>query len=116
MTYTVTLSDKIKDLKGNSLKEPFSWTFITKPPEPLTITEVSPSRDDRKIPNDIAIEISFSKPINQATLGEGVVTVVSEVGDRIQGTLSYREAQNRLQFTPKPTLDYGMTYTVTVST
>jgi len=73
--YTATLGVGIADLAGNPLAAPFAWRFTTAPSpdtSPPRIVAVTPPLDYATrwiyVPADTAIDVTFSEPMDPATL------------------------------------------------
>ena len=115
-TYTVTLSEKIKDLHGHSLPFSYSWTFATRKTDeqddPLTIRQTTQPANATHVPVEAAISVTFNKEINPETVRPGLILLTRR--DPVEGRLRYNGSARTLIFSPASPLDYGSTYTVTV--
>lgn len=118
-TYTATVTTGAKDLVGNSLEANHRWTFTTgtittaAPPadlSPPTVTSTTPGPDEKDVPSNTAITVTFSEEMDPNTitadtffLDRGVTGTVSSAG--LTATL-----------TPSGPLEFDRSYTATVTT
>ncbi|MBI5018195.1 MAG: Ig-like domain-containing protein [Deltaproteobacteria bacterium] len=113
--YTVTLGEGVKDLAGNPLAAPVSWSFTTgKAPDttPPTMVSTVPANDAPSVPASTAVSITFSEPVDPATVTAATFTL-SGPGGLVNGTVTVSGAT--ATFTPGA-LVYGASYEATVTT
>ncbi len=88
-------------------------TFVdTTPP---TVTAVSPADDATDVGIATLVEVTFSEPMNAATVNGIAVTLESGAG-AVTGTVSYDAPMMKATFDPAADLAYDTLYTVTVTT
>ena len=106
--YEVTLAPTVQDRQGNTLSEPYTWTFQT--PRPRLVTSTPADGADFAAPDD-SIRLSFSLPVDaQAARGylEASFPARSVTNDG-DSTLVV------VPRTPSETLEQGESYTVTLN-
>jgi hypothetical protein len=115
--YSATLTSGVKDLAGNGLRVPFTWTFTTADVRPF-VTLISPANGASGIATNTVVNITFSEAMDQASIvAAGTITMKNTVtGTAIPGTVTYNPATNVATFTPTNILSPLTAYTVTVST
>jgi len=109
--YTVTLTSGIKDTSGNSLHNPYSWSF-TAAVEPPTVTGTVPAADADNVACNSVIRVTFSEAMD-ATSFEPAGILVN--GGLLVGSISYDAETKTATFTPSDLLEESSTYQVTVS-
>ncbi len=111
-TITVTVTTAVKDLAGNALAAPYTWTFqIVPDTTPPTVTGSSPVSGARLVARTLpSITVSFDEPMDAATLDATTFTVSG-----LTGTVAMQGSQTAV-FTPSAPLAAATTYTVAVST
>ena len=110
--YTGKVSAGVQDLAGNAMPGDYYWSFTTgTAPDttPPTVTATTPASGGSNIGVNAAISVTFSEPVDQATiqfaLSAGAVPVT--------GSLTY--SGTTAVFTPQSVLAYNTQYTATVS-
>jgi Bacterial Ig-like domain len=69
-TYTFTVLTTLKDINGNSLSAPYSFSFT---PEPyFRVTSSIPQNGDTAVPTNAAIEIVFNNNVNFSTFQSSI--------------------------------------------
>lgn len=117
--YTATVTTGIEDDEGNSLKSDASWTFTTGSSSDNSVpvvTSTEPDDGDGSVSNDDSLSITFSEPMNPATLTTSYVTIIDENSNLVSGSLSYNVATDTLSFDPDDSLDASTIFTGTVTT
>ena len=118
-SYTANISSLLTDEAGNFLKEEYQWSFSTTaepdimPPE---IRSTQPVNGALTSPDISTIRAIFSEPVNPSTLSSGTFFVSDDLGNRVDGTVSYDDANASAIFAPAAQLAYSTTYTVTMTT
>lgn len=113
-SYTLVIDRAWKDGDGNSLKEDFQKSFRVvasdrEPPDPARWRLTLPA------PGTLAaLKINFIEPMDHA-LAQRVLTVVSESGQRIEGTVTLTEQERVWTFTPDKAWQHGK-YTLNIQT
>jgi hypothetical protein len=118
--YTLTVSTGVKDAAGNALASPLSSTFTTVPPAdttPPTVVSTSPANSAVGVLVRSAITVTFSEPMNPATLNTASL-IVKEVLTNlvVAGTVTYDTGSNTATFTPNPSYSFDVKHTITVTT
>ncbi len=112
-TYVATIS-AAKDAAGNDLTTPFSWSFTTvAAPDttPPTVSSHIPSFGAIDVSADSVISITFSEPMNPATI---IATNITVSGGVTASSITYNGVT--AVFTPSGNLANNTNYTVTVTT
>ncbi len=106
--YTVTIGSNAKDDDGNSLSEPYQFSFTSKidPYSPFVV-EVDPK--GKAVPVDSDITISFNEAMELNSLYRAIVIEPSIAGS------TQMEGDSIVVFTPNGLLVKGTTYNVTVT-
>lgn len=107
--FTVTVGTGVKDLAGNSLASPYTYTFTTgavKDTTPPTIVSVSPTQDGGYPPFS-PISINFSEPMDQ-TATQAAFAVELPMG--VTGTIAWADGGTSMSFVPNgfPQADGGI--------
>jgi hypothetical protein len=112
--YTATLSTAIRDAHGLALASDYTWSFTTdsaadstKP----TVSSSSPDADATGVPIISKLSISFSEPMDPASINPSHIGLKQGTTD-IAGSLSY--ANVTAVFTPAQPLAADTLYTATV--
>jgi hypothetical protein len=116
ITFTATVSTGAKDLAGNPLAAPFSWTFATPPPPdttPPTVQSVTPLAGASQVDWTITVTATFSEPMDPSTVNAQSF-LVTEVGTPVEGTVTY--SGNTATFTPSRALSLHGPYKATITT
>jgi hypothetical protein len=114
--YTVTITTGAKDIAGNPLAAPTTWSFTTGLAADTTAPAVFitvPGRGAMNVPANTAIVVTFTEAMDPMTLN-GTTFTVKDGLDTVPGMLSPVGAV--VIFTPTMPLDASTTYTVTVTT
>jgi hypothetical protein len=82
---------------------------------PPTIVSVSPANGDINVAADTAVTAAFSDAMDAATITTGSFTLVTG-GTPVLGSVSYNSYTQTAIFTPDADLDYGISYTATLTT
>lgn len=115
-TYTVTLSDEIKDLDGRPLSFAYRWTFTTRsdaePEGPLAVQRTVPEANEAHVAVETAVSVTFNKEVDPITVRPDAVTLTG--GEPIEGRLYYDPDSRTIFFSPSAPLEFGRTYTAIV--
>ncbi|MBI5207493.1 MAG: Ig-like domain-containing protein [Candidatus Firestonebacteria bacterium] len=110
-TYIVTITDKVKDLAGNTIKNNYTWQFTTgtiNDYTPPKITNITPMNNAEDVPINTKITVTFSEPIDATTINQA--TLYSE---DINGTVTYNGTV--ATFTPSEDLSYNRIYKIIIN-
>lgn len=114
-TYTGRISTSVKDPMGNALQEPYVWTFSTGNAADTTspfITATDPARNATAVPLNKVVTLTFSEPMNSATI-TGAFTLMQGT-NAVAGAVTYSGL--RASFTPSAALMPATTYTAKITT
>ena len=115
-TYTATITTGAKDLVGNSMATPYTWSFTTgtaTDTTPPTVSSTSPADGATGVSINSAITATFSETMSISTITTATFTV-SDGGGTISGEVSY--SGTTATFTPLSNLSPSTTYTATITT
>jgi hypothetical protein len=107
-TYTARLNTDIKDMLGNSLPEPKSWTFTVDATAP-TLVSVSPANGAQEVETGTAVALSFSKPVDPKSVHASYVKI-SDGYTSVDATIAV--TGNTITLQPKTPLQGGKLYSV----
>ncbi len=121
-TYTVVVAGGtlgVRDLAGNPLAQTIGSSFTTAgSPVPDTtppiVIATNPSDGATSYAIDGSITVTFSEPLNAASVNAASVNVLRNGQLRVTTTATYNPATNSITITPAAPLDYGTNYTVYV--
>lgn len=106
-----------KDLAGNSLTGTHNFAFTTVGPEPditpPTLISASPTNGTRGLPRDTKIKLTFSEPMNRASV-ERAFSFITPEGTALGST--WNTSGTEVEFTPAALLPHGITVSWLLST
>ncbi|MBI5207049.1 MAG: Ig-like domain-containing protein, partial [Candidatus Firestonebacteria bacterium] len=116
--YMVTLTTDIKDLSGNALEYPYSWSFTTgeiPDNDPPQIILINPKNNSIEIPVNTSISVTFSEPIDISTITTSTFIIAGAglAPAQISGIVAY--SGNTAVFIPDYDFSPITNYTVTLS-
>ncbi len=116
--YSATLTSGVKDLAGNGLRVPFTWTFTTAVDNvPPSVISVVPAAGATNVPPTTSVALTFSEPMDAGTINGNTITLKNTTtGTPVAGAVSYNVATRVATFAPTVALANGTGYTVTVTT
>ncbi len=82
---------------------------------PPTVQSVSPENGATDVNVNTTITATFSKPMDASTITTSTFTVKYSTGNAVSGAVSYNNTTRTAMFTPSSPLDFGKTYTATIS-
>jgi hypothetical protein len=115
--YTATITNGVTDLSGNHLNGYYSWSFTTSSSTdvtPPTVVSSDPSPNAFEINVSGILAVTFSEPIDPATITPSVFTLRDHNDNLIGGTVSGNA--NSLTFNPFTELSQKMQYTACITT
>ena len=120
--YSVTVTSAVTDVAGNPLDQdagtiglqPFISSFTSLDVTPPTIIGVAPVDLATDIPVTTAVTVAFSEPVNPASLSAATFAVSD--GSPVAGSIAVAADGLSATFTPTANLEYGVLYTVTITT
>ena len=110
--YTAAVSAGVKDLAGNPMPNKYFWSFMTgTAPDttPPSVLATSPGNGAISVLPNAAISVTFSEPVDQASIAFGL----RAGGVPVAGSLNY--SGTTAVFTPSNPLNYSTLYTGKVS-
>ncbi len=121
MTYTAHISTGARDQAGNSLEEPYRWSFtIEAAPDntPPEVVDTNPRNDEDDVSRNVTITAEFNEPLDPATVsGETVILERQRFlrGPReVKATISYSD--NIISIDPESKLRKEEDYTARLIT
>jgi len=118
--YTATITNGSEDLAGNALASDFGgsgWHFTTGD-APDTTAPVVSSTDPANLASGVAVNkkiaATFSEAMDPLRITSATFAVTGPGGIPVSGVVDYSGVTGT--FTPKAALDYGATYTATITT
>lgn len=115
VNFTATITTGARDLAGNALAAPFSWTFTTRDDTGPTVVATSPAAGATGVSPGTAVNITFSEALDATTINATNITMrVTTSGAAVPGTVTYNATTRVATFTPAATLAQTTSYTVTV--
>ncbi|MDP3516474.1 MAG: Ig-like domain-containing protein [Pseudohongiella sp.] len=116
---TATVAASVSDTTGNTIVNPYVWTFTTgATPEtvPPTVSSTAPVRSATDVAVDRRMIVSFSEPMNPLTIVPANFSLVCPTGTVIPGTVDYTVVGNVATLTPSRNLPFSAACSVTVGT
>ena len=110
--YTATVSAGVRDLAGNVMPNDYSWSFTTIAASDITppvVTATTPKAGATGVPANIASKVTFSEPVDPAT----IVFTLSTGSATVPCTMSY--SGTTATFKLSSDLQKGTQYTAQVS-
>jgi len=113
-SYTASVGTGAKALTGTPLAAPFSWSFATSAPV-IALVSTLPVTGATGVDVLSGIKAVFSAAMDATTLSAATFTLTSG-GALVPGSVVYDQNSKTATLTPAARLDYGASYTATVST
>lgn len=117
--YTATLAPDILDLAGNPLSEAYVWRFTTRAaPDTIspTVMSRSPSPGEVGAAPDQGVTVTFSEPMDVASVTTSTFSVTDESSMLVAGAVTLDTTETVATFTPIADLTRGTKYEVVLST
>jgi hypothetical protein len=115
--FTATVTSGVRDLEGNAMAVPYTWTFTTgttADTTPPTVTFVDPANMSIGVPTNQVITATFSEQVDSATVTTSSFTVTEGAITPVAGTVSC--PGSTASFTPTSGLAPGTTFTARITT
>ena len=106
--YSVTISTAARDLEGQNMTAPYSWSFTTEQ-RPTVISTVPPS-NEVNVPLTTTVQVTFSEPMDRIST-QGAFSINGSVA----GVFSWNPGNTTLTFTPSSSLANSTVYNVTLT-
>lgn len=118
VSYTLTVTTAVTDVAGNPLAANSTSSFRTiRDTTPPTVLSTSPATGSPPVPVNSTVTITFSEPMDPATINGSTVSVRTTTGGTsVAGVVSYNVSTRSAIFTPSAALAANTSYTVTVTT
>ncbi len=114
--YTVTVATLVKDVAGNAMASPYSFSFTTGDAFAPSVVSVSPENAATGVSVGVIVNIVFSEPMDVATINATSVSLrPTGTSTPVTATVTY-SAGNTATLTPSAPLSYSTSYTVVVTT
>ena len=112
-SYTATIAAGVRDLAGNQLGAPRSWSFTTALQDSTapTVTATLPGDGAANLATTSSFSATFSEAIDPSTLTPASFGVAG-----VSGSVSYHAATRSATFTPDLPLANNASYTATIGT
>jgi hypothetical protein len=107
-TFTVTVGSGVTDPAGNGMAAPVAASFTTTPPDvtPPRVAAIVPAHNAVDVPPATFIEVTFSEPIDPATVTDASFRV-STGGAAVAGVRTMLDGNRRVRFTPSGPLPFA---------
>jgi hypothetical protein len=117
-TYTVTITTKVKDLRGNWLRDQYQWSFTTGPADttPPTVVQTIPTNNDEKVSTRPNFHVLFSEEMDESTLNPTNITLRDNTSSTDIPIQIWWTENNYVSFGVNQDLTNGHNYTVTIGT
>jgi len=115
-THTATVTTGVKDLAGNAMAAPRTWTFTTAvAPDttPPSVISTSPSSGSTCIGIDSTITATFNEDVKRSTVTGSTFTLRDSAQNSVSGSVSALTTKS-FALAPFSSLSYSTTYTVTL--
>ena len=116
---TASISTAARDVAGNALATPFSWSFTTSATADTTaptVSSVSPAASASGVASNTLVSASFSEAMNPASITTASFTLACPAGTAVSGTVGYAMSGNVATFTPGSALPPSTSCTANIST
>ena len=114
--YTATVTAGVTDLARNPLAPSYTWQFTTATAQDTTAPTVLitfPAQNSVAVPRDSAITVTFSEPINPATINAQTLILMKDGATPVAGSVTY--VGTTALFKPEVNLLAGTAYTAMVT-
>ncbi|MDD5176385.1 MAG: Ig-like domain-containing protein [Sterolibacterium sp.] len=116
---TATITTGVKDVAGNAMVSPFTWTFTTgvapdttKP----TVSSTVPLANAIGVARNTLVTANFSEPMDPLTITAATVNLACPAGTAITGIVGYAVNGNLATLTPASALPASTVCTATITT
>jgi hypothetical protein len=116
---TATIAGSVADTTGNTISNPYVWSFSTgATPEmiPPTVSSTAPTRGATNVAVDRRMVVSFSEPMNPTTIIPANFSLICPTGTVIPSAVDYTVVGSVATLTPSRNLPFSSACSVSVST
>ncbi|HVF38960.1 MAG TPA: Ig-like domain-containing protein [Gemmatimonadaceae bacterium] len=117
--YTATITTGARDVAGNPVASEFTFSFVTAVPADVTapsVSSMSPSSGSNGVSVNTSVTVTFSEPMDAATINTSTITLTPSGGSPVAASVSYNAGANTATLTPSAPLANATGYTLTVTT
>ena len=114
--YIATITDKVKDVKGQTLECAFVWSFRTGSTRTApTVTAVTPLNRATGVTLNTKITATFDQAMNPATINASTFTLTGPGTTSVRGVITYNVTSNIATLAPNANLLPNTKYTATIT-
>ena len=118
-TYTATVrggaaDPRVKDVAGNPLADPVTWSFTTIDSTAPTVTAIVPANNATNISSATTVRATFSEAMDSATVNTSTFELRDPANVLVPAAVSYDAATRIATLTPTLPLAAATRYTATV--
>ena len=116
--YSAAVTTGAKDLVGNGLAAPYTWSFTVIPDiTPPTVIQTAPYIQEKMVSTRTAIKVRFSERMDPATISAATIQLKDNTNAPVSGTVYYSDATYpEAMFVPSAELQYAIIYSASVTT
>ena len=117
--YTATVSTAVRDVAGNTLATPYTWTFTTAAaPDttPPTVTSTSPTNGSTCVSTETRLSATFSETLLSSTVNASTFLLNDSSNNPVAGTVRLDGFAGEAEFVPNGMLADSSDYTATLTT
>ena len=111
-TYTARVTNGVRDLGGNALAQPLTWSFTTAEPGPVVTSKI-PGAGASGVPRNVVLVVNFNEPVNHASVNMTSFQLSPVNGPLVPGT--FGGSGSSVTFRPTTQLLPDTTYNVVLS-
>jgi hypothetical protein len=113
-SYTATVSGSVQAGDGVAMGTPVTWSFTTS--SAFQVIATNPPSGAANVDMSLNPTIQVSKPVDGTTLASATVKLLRSDSTQVTATLAWNAGTQTITVDPTIPLDYGMTYTLQVTT
>jgi YVTN family beta-propeller protein len=114
-TYTVHVTQDVKDASGNALAALFQISFTTVTNLPPSVVTTGPANGSVGVSVTTPIYVDFSEPIDTATVTAQSISLEA-AGVAVSGSFTFLNQDSRVVFRPDTSLQYKTSHSILIST
>ncbi|HZZ86230.1 MAG TPA: Ig-like domain-containing protein [Anaeromyxobacteraceae bacterium] len=115
-TYRASISTAARDLAGDAMAQPYTWSFTTEPAAdlvPPVVDSTLPANGTVGVPTSTTVQITFSKPVDPSSVNGSTILLDAGSGP-VAGAVTLSGAV--ATFTPAAPLAAAQVYAATATT